>query len=71
MDTVQRALPDLELPRRLFLPVGCDPERAHGLRGVGWVTVAGLDSDADAKAEARRLGCGHVLVDGRVLALED
>ena len=35
----------------------------------GWVTVAGL-RDGDPEEEARRLGCGHVLRDGKQVALD-
>jgi ATP phosphoribosyltransferase regulatory subunit len=69
MDTVQRGLPEPEAPRRLYLPPNCDPVRARALRAEGWVTLAGLESGADA-AEARRLGCGHALIEGRIVELE-
>ncbi len=71
MDSVQRALPAPETPRRLYLPAECDPERGRALRAQGWVTLAGLESGTDAAAEARRLGCGHALIDDRIVALED
>jgi len=71
MDTVQRALPEPEAPRRLYLPAECDPARARALRAEGWITLAGLEAGADAAAEARRLGCGHALIDDRIAALED
>ena len=34
------------------------------LRERGWITVSALEPTADWRAEARRLGCTHVLVDG-------
>ncbi len=71
MDTVQRALPEPEAPRRLYLPAECEPARARALRAEGWITLAGLEAGADAAAEARRLGCGHALIDDRIVALED
>lgn len=75
MDTVLRALPPQPEPRRLFLRAGSDPAEARRLRSEGWVTLAGLDegaeSPADARAEAVRLGCSHVWLDGKVVALED
>ena len=40
------------------------------LRAEGWATVAGLSPAADPAAEAKRLGCGHVLAGGAVKPLE-
>ena len=71
MDTVQRALPEPEVPRRLYLPAGYEPGRARAFRDEGWITLAGLDSVGDDMAEAHRLGCSHALVDGRVFELKD
>ena len=71
MDSVQRALPEAEPARRLFLPAGASSEGARGLRAEGWITVAGLDPAADAHSEARRLGCGHVLAGGRIEDVKD
>ena len=70
MDTVLRAAPPGPEPRKLFLPAGTDPALARKLREDGWVTLAGLDPAADAAQEAKRLGCGHVLLAGEVRALE-
>ena len=70
MDSVLRALPRPEPARRLYLPADCDPARARSLRGEGWLTLSGLEQDASAEAEARRLGCTHVLLAGEVMTLE-
>jgi ATP phosphoribosyltransferase regulatory subunit len=69
MDTVLRAVPPAGDGGRLFLPQGTPAERGRALRAEGWVTVAGLDADGDPDAEARRLGCGHILRDGRAVEL--
>ena len=69
MDTVLRAVPPAEAPKRLFLPAGSGPEAGRVLRQAGWVTVAGLDATADPRREARRLDCGHLLLDGQVTEL--
>jgi ATP phosphoribosyltransferase regulatory subunit len=66
MDSVLRALPPPATPDRLYLPFGTARGDADRWRGDGWVTVAGLAPAADAAAEARRLGCSHVLADGAV-----
>ncbi|MGD9810429.1 MAG: ATP phosphoribosyltransferase regulatory subunit [Sphingobium sp.] len=51
----------VEAPRRIFLPLGHDPEQAKTLRAQGWQTVAAL-SDAD---DGAALGCTHRL-DGQI-----
>lgn len=68
-DTILQALP-AEAPRRtVFVPTSAAPETGQGLRDAGWWTVAGLDPVVDDRAEARRLGCSHVWVDGTIHAL--
>src|SRR5881394_4557081 len=62
-DTILRTLPRAASPRRLLLPVGADRALGGELRDAGWVTVAAFDPAKDWRAEARRLGCGHVLED--------
>ncbi|MFQ5775915.1 MAG: ATP phosphoribosyltransferase regulatory subunit [Kiloniellaceae bacterium] len=69
MDSVQRALPEPEAPRRLYVPADCGDKRGGALRAQGWVTVRGLDEGAEPEAEARRLGCGHALIGGRIVEL--
>ncbi len=71
MDSVQRALPEPARPRRLYLPPDCPAARGQELRAEGWITLAGLDPAADPAAEARRLGCGHALIDGAIAPLND
>ncbi len=67
MDTVLRALPPPEPAPRIYLPAGTGAEQAADLRSQGWVAVAGLEDGADAKAEAKRLGCRHLLVGGKII----
>lgn len=69
LDTIVRALAPPAAQRRLYLPFGLDHATAATLRGEGWTTVAGLALEKDPKAEARRLRCTHILVDGRPTAL--
>ncbi len=54
-----------ETAKRLFLPLGHDAARAAALRGEGWVTVAALSADDDAKA----LDCAAVLDEAGIRAL--
>ena len=65
MDTLLRAAPTPSTPRRVYLPFGTPRQEGQRLRNEGWTTVAGLDPDADAVREARRLACGHVWRSGR------
>lgn len=66
MDTVMRALPPAERPPRVYLPFGSDPGEGRSLRERGWATLAGLEGVEDPRAEAGRLRCSHLLIDGRV-----
>jgi ATP phosphoribosyltransferase regulatory subunit len=68
-DLVAAALPPPPPPRRLFVPVGSDPALIARLRAEGWIAVAALEPGAGEK-EARRLGCGHRLAKGKVVALD-
>ncbi len=70
MDSVLRALPKPKPGRRIYLPPACAPARARDLRAGGWVTLGGLDESADARSEAARLGCSHVLLNDRIEELE-
>jgi ATP phosphoribosyltransferase regulatory subunit len=46
------------------MPLGTAIDEARRLRQEGWITVAALAPVGDARAEARRLGCSHVLERG-------
>jgi ATP phosphoribosyltransferase regulatory subunit len=64
IDTVLRALPAPAGARRLYVPLGIAHADVARLRGEGWITVAGLTGDTDARAEAKRLRCTHLLANG-------
>ena len=68
-DTILRPCRRRRQPRRLLLPLGADRADGAMLRAKGWITVAALEPAADWRAEARRLGCSHVLEGGEMLAL--
>ncbi len=61
MDSILRALPAQGPAQRLFLPHDTHPAQRTALRKEGWVTVTGLTKGSDDTAEARRLGCTHIL----------
>jgi ATP phosphoribosyltransferase regulatory subunit len=66
MDTVLQAVPDREESRRVFLPFGESAQTGRQLRAAGWTTIAGLTEKADVRAEARRMKCSHIWLDGKV-----
>ena len=68
-DTVLEAMPPHRAAPRLYVPVGSDPAAAARWRSQGYVTVAGLAPVKNAEAEARRLGCNHVLAGEKIVAL--
>jgi ATP phosphoribosyltransferase regulatory subunit len=71
LDSVLRALPHPDNGRTLYLPHGTNAPRGAALRAEGWITVAGLAPESDPAAEARRLGCTHILRDDEVAELGD
>jgi ATP phosphoribosyltransferase regulatory subunit len=56
-------------PRRLYLPAGTPVAEGRRRRAEGWATIAGLAAEGDVAAAARRLDCGHALIDGEIVAL--
>lgn len=71
MDTVMQALPTSEPRKCVCVPFGTAPQVTQDLRNDGWRTVAALTDTTDAEAEARRLGCAHVLDGATVRKLSD
>ncbi|MBT6911042.1 MAG: ATP phosphoribosyltransferase regulatory subunit [Rhodospirillaceae bacterium] len=69
LDSLMRAIPDQKAPRRLYLPFGTLGERARQLRAEGWVTIQCLDDKVDPTAEAKTLGCDHILRDDQAVAV--
>ena len=70
LDTVMAALPGQPPAKRVFVPVAVPRPLAQALRAQGWITVAGLQPVADNAAEAKRLGCGHVLLADGIKSVE-
>jgi len=69
MDSIGRAFPPPKPPRMLFAPCGTAGTETTRLRADGWIVVTGLVMAADPTAEARRLGCTHIVVDDDVQPL--
>ena len=68
MDSLLRAVPPPLPPKRLFLPHGTPIDTKRRLAREGWVTISGLETVADNAAEARRLGCAHLLSGDAILS---
>jgi ATP phosphoribosyltransferase regulatory subunit len=69
LDALIGALPAPEKAECLFLPFGTKPSVGKDLRKQGWRTVQGLESAGDEQAEARRLGCTHILLEDAPVAV--
>ncbi|TDQ80510.1 ATP phosphoribosyltransferase regulatory subunit [Dongia mobilis] len=70
LDTLLATLPVPARPKRVFVPFGAAADIGMTLRREGWVTVQGLSAVADARLEAKRLLCSHVLEGGRPVAVD-
>jgi ATP phosphoribosyltransferase regulatory subunit len=64
MDAVLRVLPRPEPQRRVLIPADTPADVALQLRRHGWAAVRSFDAEVDPAAEAVRLGCSHVFIDG-------
>lgn len=71
MDTVLRAVGPTDLKKRLYLPAATGNAEARKWRAEGWVTVGGLGEDGDLEKQAMRLGCTHLLSDGKILSIKN
>jgi len=68
-DAMLRARPK-PAPRPLvFVPLGS--REGPALREAGYATVAALEAVPDSLAEARRLGCSHIVQDGAAVPLPE
>ena len=67
MECVLRAIPNATAAPRLYIPFETSRAAAASQRAEGWITVAGLASVRDMAADARRLGCTHRLLEGRIV----
>jgi len=68
-EAVLEAMTPHRPPPRLYVPTDGDVAAASRWRAQGYVTVAGLVPTKDAAAEARRLGCSHVLEGEKAISL--
>jgi ATP phosphoribosyltransferase regulatory subunit len=68
-DAILRVAPPRQARPRVFVPLGSDRTAVAQLRADGFATVAALAVVADNTAEAHRLGCSHILRDGKAALL--
>lgn len=68
-DAVLRASPRRAPRARVYVPLDANPAAAAALRREGYATVAALSAVSDPMAEARQLGCAHILLGGRLRAV--
>ncbi len=66
LDSLLRALPSPAATKLLFLPAEAAPDEEAKRQAEGWRTLRGLKAGADIRAEAKRLGCTHVLAVGGI-----
>lgn len=71
MDSVLAALPGPTARRRVYVPLGSDAAAVERLQHQDCITIAGLEPVADVRAEARRLGCGELLLAGTVVSANE
>jgi ATP phosphoribosyltransferase regulatory subunit len=69
LDSLMRAIPEPTPPGRLYVPFNTPAEISRQMRAGGWITVQGLDGDAEALAEAKALACDHILHGGQAAKL--
>lgn len=62
LDAVVRGLPPAPEPRMAYAPFGSGPVPVEV---SGLPVVNGLEPEQDAEAEARRLGCSHIIRNGK------
>jgi ATP phosphoribosyltransferase regulatory subunit len=72
-DAILRVAPRRQPRPLLYVPSGADQDDAARMRRLGYATIAGLTAMDDNAAEARRLGCTHILKHGaaRPLTTDD
>ncbi|WP_421997910.1 ATP phosphoribosyltransferase regulatory subunit [Reyranella sp.] len=69
MDAVLAASQAAPVRPRLFMPSGTPWREAGPWQAKGYAVVRGVAPCADPRAEARRMQCGHALVDGEAVPL--
>jgi ATP phosphoribosyltransferase regulatory subunit len=71
MDTVLRAVAPAETKKRLYLETATGNTEARKWRDEGWISLAALGENGEAKKQAMRLGCTHYLSNGKILPVKN
>ena len=53
--------------RKIYVPASVGWSACADLHREGWITVREIDGAVDARAEAKRFGCSHFLIDGKAV----
>ena len=69
MDDVLSASEATNERPRLFLPPGTPWSEAAPWQAKGYAVIRGVTPSSDSRAEAKRLRCGHALIDGEAVPL--
>ncbi len=65
-DSLMRALPGAEQPPLVYITADAGAGEGKRLRAEGWLTLQGFGNAGEARTEAARLGCTHILEAGEV-----
>ena len=65
IDTILRSLPAPKASKIIYAPVETDKAQIVLLREEGWVVVEALNNAEDPAPTARKLGCTHLLTQGK------
>lgn len=68
-DTITRLTPQPARRPRIYLPHAAPAAAGASCRAQGFVTIAGLAPHAEPRAEAARLSCSHIFLDGIITPL--
>jgi len=71
LDSLMRALDGYEQEMKIFVPFGCRRSDLFELQKEGYRTIQGLVSIADIIAEAKRMECEFIWLDGQVKNLTE
>ena len=68
-DAMLRIAPKRPARPRVYVPLAAQMADVAAIRAAGFATVAALSAEADDTAEARRLGCSHILAGASAVPL--
>lgn len=66
IDTLVGSMPKPKPPKKMFVPQGSNEDLVKKLTLDGWIAVGELDLSQDQEDEAFRLGCTHIIRNGKL-----